>query len=183
MEYSMTQIVVSDRLAKAIDEANATFGRAKELIMSAYRIALEEGYTPKAAANLLLSKITVFKKSTIYTCLPDESKDKHAQTLGKAKAQLFPEETNVPKLEQKSEKTTNYQKDSNVPKLEQRYQNDSDRAPENMSSLKEQNKTLKVRLDVNKHWGKLFAAKQNGVEAILEIQGTQVLSVKGVNEA
>lgn len=58
-----------------IDQANATFGKAKEIVMAAYNQALADGFTPDEAKKLLLEKITVFKKSTLYACLPDESKE------------------------------------------------------------------------------------------------------------
>jgi hypothetical protein len=80
--------VISNTLQHYIDEANTSFGKAKEYVVLAYEQALREGYTPVEAKQLLLEKITVFSDRTIYRYLPDEAKDQKFQEIGKRNRSL-----------------------------------------------------------------------------------------------
>lgn len=78
------QKTISDELQSLIDQANSTFGKAKEIVMAAYSRALDDGFTPQEAKDLLLEKITVFKKSTLYSYIPGEAKSRVGRPKGKA---------------------------------------------------------------------------------------------------
>ena len=87
----MSDIVVSGKVQKLIDQANASYGKAKELIMAAYEIATkEDGMSPDDAKKLLLEKCTIFTKTTIYKWLPEDSK-------GATRPKLAKQHTNIPK--------------------------------------------------------------------------------------
>lgn len=96
--------VVSPELQSLIDQANATFGRGFEIVRRIYDMALGQGFSKFEARDLILETVTAFKKSTLYSYIPDDAKDKNAKALT-AKRQ-FPKETIVPKLERESEKLT-----------------------------------------------------------------------------
>ena len=66
--------ILSTKLANLFVEINSTFGHAKELILAAYNLAIQEKYTSQQALHLLLENITVFKKTQIYACLPQSVK-------------------------------------------------------------------------------------------------------------
>lgn len=90
----------SQVLTNIINEANRNYGRSKELIVEAYHQALKEDFTPDEAKKLLLERCKIFGKSTIYACLPEESKD---QTKASAGRVSHNKGVSVPNLEQKSE--------------------------------------------------------------------------------
>lgn len=68
------QKTISLELQSLIDQANATFGKAKEIVLAAYNQAIADNFTPQEAKDLLFEKITVFKKSTLYSYIPAEAK-------------------------------------------------------------------------------------------------------------
>lgn len=70
------------KLANLFVEINSTFGHAKELVLDAYNLAIQEKCTPKEARQLLLDNIKVFKKTQIYAYLPTECKDPIKQKAG-----------------------------------------------------------------------------------------------------
>lgn len=88
---------LSTQLTELFTEINNTFRRGKELVVKAYKLALQEGYTPQEAKNLLLANIKVFGKSTIYSSLPEESKDQIKANAGRVS---HSKSLSVPKLEQ-----------------------------------------------------------------------------------
>jgi hypothetical protein len=95
----------STKLSNLLAEINSTFGRAKELILKAYNLAIQEKYTPQEAKQLLLDNTTVFKKTQIYACLPPECKDPVKQKAGSVSHKG---EVSVPKSEQKVEMEQNH---------------------------------------------------------------------------
>jgi len=70
-----TRRELSVKLADLFVQINTTFGHAKELILEAYNLAKQEGYSPAEAKHLIMDNITVFSKRTKYSYLPDECKD------------------------------------------------------------------------------------------------------------
>lgn len=72
-ELATTVRTLSTQLTELFAEINNTFGHAKELIMRAYNLALQEGYTPFEAKNLIIENVK-FGKTTVYNALPDECK-------------------------------------------------------------------------------------------------------------
>jgi hypothetical protein len=106
--------LLSANLATLFKEINSTFGHAKELVLKAYNLAIQEKYTPQQAKQLLLDNITVFKKTQIYTYLPSECKDLIKQKAGSVSHKL---EVSVPESEQNTE--TTFELDSN-----KQYSND-----------------------------------------------------------
>ena len=70
-----TKRELSVQLADLFVQINTTFGHAKELILKAYNLAKEEGYSPAEAKDLIMNNITAFSKRTKYSYLPDECKD------------------------------------------------------------------------------------------------------------
>jgi hypothetical protein len=91
---------LSPGLANLFVEINSTFGHAKDLVLKAYDLAIQEKYTPQQAKQLLLDSITVFKKSQIYACLPPECKNPIKQKAGSVSHKAV---VSVPKSEQKAE--------------------------------------------------------------------------------
>lgn len=91
----MTAIVrtVSSELQSLIDQANATFGRGFEIVKRIYDTATGQGFTPMEARDLILDSVTAFKKSTLYSYIPAEAKDK-VKSLNRSTKKF------VPKLEQ-----------------------------------------------------------------------------------
>lgn len=92
--------ILSTKLANLFVEINSTFGHAKELILAAYNLAIQEKYTSQQALHLLLENITVFKKTQIYACLPPECKNPIKQKAGSVSHKGM---VSVPKSEQKDE--------------------------------------------------------------------------------
>jgi hypothetical protein len=72
----------STKLNILFKEINGTLGHAKELILKAYNLAIQENYSPQQAKQLLLDNITEFKKTQIYTYLPSECKNPIKQKAG-----------------------------------------------------------------------------------------------------
>ena len=70
-----TKRELSVQLADLFVQINTAFGHAKELILKAYNLAKQEGYSPAEAKHLIMDNITVFSKRTKYSYLPDECKD------------------------------------------------------------------------------------------------------------
>ena len=54
--------LLSANLANLFKEINSTFGHAKELVLEAYNLALQEKFTPQEAKQLLVDNVTIFKK-------------------------------------------------------------------------------------------------------------------------
>ena len=98
----------STKLGMLFKEINSTFGHAKELVLRAYTIALQENYSPIEAKQLLLDNITEFKKTQIYAYLPSECKDPVKQKAGYLSHKS---EVSVPIPEQNTE--TAFKPDSN----------------------------------------------------------------------
>jgi hypothetical protein len=65
---------LSTQLTDLFLEINITFGKSLELVKKAYDLAIEEGYTPIEAKDLIFKNVAVFGKSTIYKALPEECK-------------------------------------------------------------------------------------------------------------
>lgn len=95
-----TKALPSAKLANLIKEINYTFGHAKELILKAYNLAIQENRTPEEAKQLLLDNITVFKKTQIYAYLPPECKNPIKQKAGSVSHKA---KVSVPKSEQDTE--------------------------------------------------------------------------------
>jgi hypothetical protein len=89
----------STKLTMLFKEINSTFGHAKELVLKAYTLALQENYSPLEAKQLLLDNITEFKKTQIYAYLPSECKNPVKQ---KAAYLSHKTEVSVPESEQKA---------------------------------------------------------------------------------
>jgi hypothetical protein len=106
--------LLSANLATLFEEINSTFGHAKELVLKAYNLAIQEKYTPQEAKQLLLDNITVFKKTQIYAYLPSECKNPIKQKAGSVRHKS---EVSVPESEQNTE--TTFELDSN-----EQYSND-----------------------------------------------------------
>jgi hypothetical protein len=70
-----TKRELSVQLADLFVQINTTFGHAKGLILKAYNLAIQEGYTPLEAKNIIMDNITLFSNRTKYSYLPDECKD------------------------------------------------------------------------------------------------------------
>jgi hypothetical protein len=97
MTAKMTKKLPSKKLENLFEQINSTFGQAKKLVLEAYNLAIQEKYTPQGAKQLLLDKITVFKKTQIYAYLPPECKNPIKQKAGSVSHK---EEVSVPKSEQ-----------------------------------------------------------------------------------
>ena len=100
--------LLSANLANLFKEINSTLGHAKELILKAYNLAIQENYSPQQAKQLLLDNITEFKKTQIYAYLPSECKDPVKQKAGYLSHKT---EVSVPESEQNTE--TTFESDSN----------------------------------------------------------------------
>jgi hypothetical protein len=100
MKTTTRNKLLSANLATLFKEINSTFGHAKELVLKAYNLAIQEKYTPQEAKQLLLDNITVFKKTQIYTYLPSECKNPIKQKAGSVSHKS---EVSVPESEQKIE--------------------------------------------------------------------------------
>ena len=98
----------SAKLKILFKEINRTFGHAKELVLEAYNLALQENYSPLEAKQLLLDNITEFKKTQIYAYLPSECKNPIKQKAGSVSHKS---EVSVPIPEQNTE--TAFKPDSN----------------------------------------------------------------------
>lgn len=72
----------STKLNTLFKEINGTLGHAKELILKAYNLAIQENYSPQQAKQLLLDNITEFKKTQVYAYLPSECKNPVKQKAG-----------------------------------------------------------------------------------------------------
>jgi hypothetical protein len=94
--------LLSANLANLFKEINSTFGHAKELVLEAYNLAIQEKYTPQEAKELLLDNITVFKKTQIYAYLPSECKNPIKQKAGYLSHKT---EVSVPEPEHNTETT------------------------------------------------------------------------------
>ncbi|MGH9975426.1 MAG: hypothetical protein ACRD8Z_06270 [Nitrososphaeraceae archaeon] len=105
----------STKLNMLLTEINSTLGHAKELILKAYNLAIQENYSPQQAKQLLLDNITEFKKTQIYAYLPSECKDPVKQKAGYLSHKT---ELSVPEPEQNTE--TAIESDCN-----EQYSNDS----------------------------------------------------------
>jgi hypothetical protein len=92
----------STKLNMLFTEINSTVGHAKELILKAYNLAIQENYSPQQAKQLLLDNITEFKKTQIYIYLPSECKNPVKQKAGYLSHKT---EVSVPKSEQNTETT------------------------------------------------------------------------------
>ena len=66
---------ISIKLQELMNQANNSFPSTGEAIMAAYNQALEEGYTPRQAKNILYNNIHFFDERTIRRYLPLEAKD------------------------------------------------------------------------------------------------------------
>ena len=66
---------ISIRLQELINQANNSFPSTGEAIMATYNQALEEGYTPRQAKNMLYNNIHFLNERTIRRYLPLEAKD------------------------------------------------------------------------------------------------------------
>lgn len=86
----------STKLNMLFIEINSIFGHAKELILKAYNLAIQENYSPQQVKQLLLDNITEFKKTQIYTYLPSECKNPVKQKAGYLSHKT---EVSVPKSE------------------------------------------------------------------------------------
>jgi hypothetical protein len=104
----------STKLNTLFTEINGTLGHAKELILKAYNLAIQENYSPQQAKQLLLDNITEFKKTQIYSYLPSECKDPVKQKAGYLSHKT---EVSVPEPEHNTE--TTFELDSN-----ERYSNE-----------------------------------------------------------
>lgn len=100
MTANITNKLQSTKLANLFVEINSTFGHAKELVVKAYNLAIEEGYLPEEAKQLLLDNITAFKKTQIYACLPQECKNSVKQRAGSVSHRM---DVSVPTSEQNTE--------------------------------------------------------------------------------
>jgi hypothetical protein len=58
-----TKRELSVQLADLFVQINTTFGHAKELILKAYNLAKQEGYSPAEAKHLIMDNITVFSEN------------------------------------------------------------------------------------------------------------------------
>ena len=92
----------STKLNMLFTEINSTLGHAKELILKAYNLAIQENYSPQQAKQILLVNITEFKKTQIYAYLPSECKDPVKQKAGYLSHKT---EVSVPESEQNTETT------------------------------------------------------------------------------
>jgi hypothetical protein len=66
---------ISIRLQELMNQANSSFPSTGEAIMAAYNQALEEGYTPRQAKNILYNNVHFVDERTIRRYLPLEAKD------------------------------------------------------------------------------------------------------------
>jgi hypothetical protein len=66
---------ISTRLQELINQANSRFPSTGESIMAAYNQALEEGYTPREAKNMLYDNVIFLNERTIRRYLPIEARD------------------------------------------------------------------------------------------------------------
>ena len=66
---------ISIKLQELMNQANNSFPSTGEAIMAAYNQALEEGYTPRQAKNILYNNIHFLNERTIRRYLPLEAKD------------------------------------------------------------------------------------------------------------
>jgi hypothetical protein len=66
---------ISIKLQELINQANNSFPSTGEAILAAYNHALEEGYTPRQAKNMLYNNIHFLDERTIRRYLPLEAKD------------------------------------------------------------------------------------------------------------
>jgi hypothetical protein len=66
---------ISIKLQELMNQANNSFPSTGEAIMTAYNQALEEGYTPRQAKNILYDSIQFLNERTIRRYLPLEAKD------------------------------------------------------------------------------------------------------------
>ena len=90
----------STKLNMLFTEINSTLGHAKELILKAYNLAIQENYSRQQAKQLLLDNITEFKKTQIYAYLPSECKDPVKQKAGYLSHKT---EVSVPEPEQNTD--------------------------------------------------------------------------------
>ncbi len=108
MTAKARSMLPSTKLNVLFTEINSTLGHAKELILKAYYLAIQENYSPQQAKQLLLDNITEFKKTQIYAYLPSECKDPVKQKAGYLSHKT---EVSVPESEQNIE--TTFKPDSN----------------------------------------------------------------------
>ena len=66
---------ISIKLQELMNQANNSFPSTGEAIMAAYNQALEEGYTPRQAKNILYNNIHFLDERMIRRYLPLEAKD------------------------------------------------------------------------------------------------------------
>ena len=66
---------ISIRLQELINQANNSFPSTGEAIIAAYNQALEEGFTPRQAKNILYNNVHFLDERTIRRYLPLEAKD------------------------------------------------------------------------------------------------------------
>jgi hypothetical protein len=100
MKAKVRSRLPSTKLNMFFTEINSTLGHAKELILKAYNLAIQENYSPQQAKQLLLDNITEFKKTQIYAYLPSECKDPVKQKAGYLSHKT---EVSVPAPEQNTE--------------------------------------------------------------------------------
>jgi len=177
----LNDIVVSGKVQKLIDEANASFGRGKELILAAYEVATnEDGMSSEAAKELLLEKCTLFKKSTIYNWLPGESKrltrPKKIPELESQKSVniiMVSEAEPQPKDEIRTPDTTGITTNIQIGAAAERIE---------MEKLAEKYAPeLVIHINVPNFFGQLFAANRNNTGAYLYIKNHEVYRVEPDN--
>jgi hypothetical protein len=66
---------ISSKLQQLIEKTNFSFPSTGEAVMTAYKQALEEGYTPRQAKNILYDNIHFLNERTIRRYMPNEAKD------------------------------------------------------------------------------------------------------------
>ena len=66
---------ISSKLQQLIEKANFSFPSTGEAVTTAYKQALEEGYTPRQAKNILYDNIHFLNERTIRRYMPNEAKD------------------------------------------------------------------------------------------------------------
>jgi hypothetical protein len=127
---------VSPSLANLFVEINSTFGHAKQLVLKAYNLAIQEKYTPQGAKQLLLDNITVFKKTQIYAYLPPECKNPVKQQAGSVSHKGV---VSVPESEQKTEMEQTNHASHSIPQATE--------ADNNLARLQSENLTLKREIE------------------------------------
>lgn len=79
---------ISNKLRFMLEEINQAFGHAEEVVVAAYNQAIQEGFSPSEAKDLIFENVKSISKRTIYYYLPDQCKDKHMQEVALHKRPL-----------------------------------------------------------------------------------------------